>query len=145
MIQDTLALFAAAQSSTVSVASTDVLDTLAKGDAYGMACWFVFQVTTAATQTGTTSRATIQVQTSDLVTFTSSANIYTLTQSAAFTTAQLTVGKYWAVRMPLNCQRYIRGYLSVSGTDGGNAFTALAFNMQLQADIDSEINKRYAL
>lgn len=143
MIQDALAIFASAQSGTTSVAHTDIIDTLAAGSAY-VGSWFVFQITTAYTQTGTTSRVTVQLQTSDVSAFTDSDDV-TLVASQAFTTANLAAGKFWATRIPAGVKRYVRAYNLVSGTDGGNAFTAGAWNSFLTPDIDLEINKRYMI
>lgn len=144
MIQDALAYFADGQSGTTSAASTDIIDTLAAGDAY-VGHWFVCRVSTTFTQVGSTSRATIQLQTSDTESFTSTANSATLASSSAFAATALTAGKIWAVRVPPNVKRYIRGYKSVSGTDGGNAFSAGALDMFITPDLDLEINKRYLL
>lgn len=141
MIYDSLNTFATAQSSTVSVASTDQIDTLAAGTDYA-GSWFVFQVSTTFTQIGTLSTATVQVQTSDTSTFQSTVNSVTLTQSANFLTASLAAGKAWFVRIPPGAKRYLRGYVSVANTNGANAFSAGAWNMFIAKDIDLEINRR---
>lgn len=146
MILDDLLSLASAQSSTLSVASTNVIDTLAAGDAY-VNSWFVFQVTTAfaaATGTSGATTATIQIQTSATEDF-SGATPTTLAASAAFTISQLTAGKYWAVRIGPNVKRYIRGYKVVSDSTA-NVFGAGAWSMVIVNDINKIIgNTRYAL
>lgn len=144
MILDALATLSTAQTTTTSVASTDIIDTVAKGDSY-QGCWFVVQVSTAFTTSTTTPTFTFQLQTSDAETFLS-ATAYTLVQSAAFLASELTAGKFWAVRIPQNTRRYIRGYKSVSVNTGANYVTANGYNMYIVADIDSMIGtKRYML
>lgn len=144
MIQDSLAIFATAQTTTTSVAHTDIIDTLAKGDSYEGA-FFVFQVSTAFTQVGTASRLTVQLQSSDVSTFNDTSDV-TVVQSAPFATASLTAGKMWAVRIPAGTKRYIRAYNSVSGTSAGAAaFSGGAWNSFIAADIDVGINRRYLL
>ena len=142
MILDALAVFADAQSGTTSVASTDIIDTLAAGNSYE-GCWFVFRVDTAFTQINTASRATIQLQTSSDSAW--GGDGYTLVASVAFTTAQLAANKMWAVRIPAGTKRYIRGYKSVSGTDANNAFSGGAWDMFIVKDFDVEINRRYMI
>jgi hypothetical protein len=144
MIQDKLAMFASAQSGTLSAAHTDIIDTLAAGNDYEGA-FFVFQVSTAFTQTGTATRLTVQLQTSAVEAFNDSSDL-TLVQSNAFTTAQLAAGKFFAVRIPPGAKRYIRAYNSVSGNSGDtHKFTAGAWNSFITSDIDVEINKRYMI
>jgi hypothetical protein len=143
MIQDELAIFATAQTSTVSAAHTDIIDTLAAGNDYE-GSFFVFQVSTAFTQIGTASRLTVQLQTSAVEAFNDSSDL-TLAQSNAFTTAQLAAGKFWAVRIPPGAKRYIRAYNSVSGTSGAAAFSAGAWNSFIASGVDIDINKRYMI
>jgi len=86
---DDLLYLANAQTTTTSVASTNIIDTLAAGDAYSNACWFVFQVTTAFANQGTVTWL-IELQTSSDG-FLGVGNDTTLVASAAFTASQLTV------------------------------------------------------
>lgn len=143
MIQDALARFASAQTGTLSVAHTDIIDTLAAGQAY-VSNWFVFQVSTAFTQTGTATRLNVQLQTSAAAAFTG-ANDVTLATSQTFTTSQLTAGRFWAIRIPPGCQRYLRAYNIVSGQTGAAAFTAGAWNSFVTPDIDIDLDRRYML
>ena len=143
MILDALALFSDAQNSTISVASTSVVDTVAAGDAY-VGCWFVVRVDTAFTTSTTTPTFTFQLQTAATEDF-SGATPATLVASAAYLASQLTAGKYWAVRIPAGCKRYLRGYKVVSTNTGANYVTAAIYDMFVVKDIDLEINKRYRL
>lgn len=143
MIQDSLAIFATAQTNTLSVAHTDIIDTLALGDAY-VNDWFVFLVVASATQTGTTSRLNVQLQTSDLATFADTDDV-TLATSATYNAASLVAGRYWAVRIPPGVKRYIRAYNIVSRTIVGHSFDTISFSSFIAADIDNEINRRYLL
>lgn len=141
MILDKLALLSDAQNSTVSVASTDYIDTLAKGQAYD-GCHFVVRVDTSFASQGTTT-CTFQLQTSDETSFGDSA---TLAASSAFVASQLTAGKFWAVKIPsTGVRRYIRGYKVMSENTGGNYWTAAIYDMFIVKDIDVDINQRYAL
>lgn len=143
MIQDALARFASAQSGTLSVAHTDLIDTLAAGNDYA-GSFFVFQVSTAATQTGTTSRLNVQLQTSDVEAFTDMDDV-TLCTSNTYTASQLTVGKMWVVRIPPGAKRYIRAYNNYSRTIVGHSFDALAWNSFITPDVDVRIDRRYML
>ena len=143
MILDALALFSDAQDSTVSVASSNVIDTLAAGDSYEGA-WFVVSVDTAFTTASTTPTFTFQLQTSAIEGFTDS-TAATLVASAAYLATQLTAGKFWAVRIPPGAKRYLRGYKSVSTNTGADYVTAAVYDMFITKDIDLEINKRYRL
>ena len=145
MILDALATFSASQASTTSVAATDIIDTLAAGDAY-VGAWFVTQVMSSVTQTGTASRMSFELQTCSEPTWGAS-DAATLVASAAFTTAQMTAGKFYAVRIPLNVKRYLRAYRRTSGTIGGSdVFTACVLSQFIVLDVNNIIgNKRYAL
>lgn len=144
MMQDSLTTFATAQSGTTSVAHTDIIDTLAAGNDY-CGCFFVFQVSTAFTQVGTTSRLNVQLQTSDVSTFTDSDDV-TLATSNTYSASQLTAGKVWYVRVPPGAKRYIRAYNVVSGgPNPSNAFSAGAWNSFIAPDVDVRIDRRYLL
>lgn len=144
MFIDALATFSSSQASTVSVASTDIIDTLAAGNAY-VGAWFVTQVMATTTQTGTASRMSFELQTSSDSGF--AGDGYTLCASSAFTTAQLTNGKRWACRIGPGVKRYLRGYRRTSGTIGGSdVFTACVLSQFITQDIPVGINPdRYLL
>jgi hypothetical protein len=142
MILDKLAVFADAQSTTTSAASTDVVDTLAAGDAYEGA-WFVVRVDTAFTATGAPTTV-FQLQTATNEGFTTGAA--TLAQSDAYLVASLTAGKFWAVRIPRGAKRYLRGYKSITNYNAASIVLAsCVYDMFITKDIDLEIQKRYGL
>lgn len=144
MFQDALARFASAQgSNTLSVAHTDIIDTLQAGNDYN-GSYFIFQVSTAFTQVGTTARLNVQLQTSDTSTFTGATDV-TLCNSQTFTTSQLSAGRFFAVRIPPGAKRYIRAFNAVSGVDTANAFVLGAWNSWITPDIDVTLDKRYML
>ncbi len=140
MIQDALCTFATAQSNTQSVAHTDIIDARADGNDY-TGCYFVFQVSSAFTQTGTTSRLNVQLQTSDTVGFTDTDDI-TMVASATWTASQLTAGRMWMVRIPPGAKRYIRAFNVVSRTIVGHSFDVAAWNSFLVPDTDVRIDRR---
>lgn len=142
MIQDALTKFAAAQSTTTSVAHTDLIDTLAVGDQYA-GDYFVFQVSTTFTATGAPSLK-VELQTSDAATF-DTLNTFTLVSSNAYLVGSLTAGKFFAVRIPVGAKRYLRAYNNVTSTAGTAVFSAGAWNSFITPDIDLEINRRYLL
>lgn len=133
MILDYSLLLADSQSSTASAASTNVVDLLAKGDAY-VDCWFVFKVGTTFTQSGTNT-VTVQLQTADNVTFTGASPV-TLIASTAYNISDLTAGALFKARIPPGVKRYIRGYKSVSGNSGANYITAAVYSMFIVNDVD---------
>ena len=133
---DSLATFATAQSTTTSVAHTDLIDTLAAGDSYAGA-WFVFQVTTAFAAANGAPTVSVQLQTSSDL-FLGVGNDTTLVASAAFIVSQLTAGKFWAVRIPPTAKRYLRAYNSVP-VSAGNNFNAGAWSSFITADINKII------
>ena len=144
MILDKLAVFADAQSTTTSVASTDVIDTLAAGDSYEGA-WFVVRVDTAFVAKNGAPATIFQLQTSPSSNFTD-AGTTTLAQSASYLVAQLTAGKFWAVRIPPGAKRYLRGYKYVSNYSAGSIdISTCAYDMFIVKDIPLQIQKRYAL
>jgi hypothetical protein len=143
MYIDALALFSDAQNSTVSVASTNVVDTLAAGDSYEGA-WFVVRVNTAFTTATTVPTFTFQLQTAETEDF-SGATPATLVASAAYLASQLTAGKFWAVRIPPGAKRYLRGYKVVSTNTGANYVTAAVYDMFIVKDIALLKDKRYQL
>ncbi len=143
MYIDALALFSDAQNSTISVASTNVVDTLAAGDSYEGA-WFVVRVDTAFTTASAVPTFTFQLQTAATEDF-SGATPATLVASAAYLASQLTAGKFWAVRIPPGAKRYLRGYKVVSTNTGANYVTAAIYDMLIVKDIALLKDKRYQL
>ena len=142
MILDKLAVFADAQTTTTSVASTDIVDTLAAGDAY-VGDWFVARVDTAYTAGAGAPLTDFQLQTSTTEAFTA---VITLAQSSGYLVASLTAGKIWAVRIPLGAKRYLRGYINHSNYNGATAFlSACATDLFITKDLTNNIQKRYAL
>lgn len=140
MLQDIRARFSDAQNSTVSAASTDVIDTVAAGDSYEGA-WFVVLVNTAFTTATTVPTFTFQLQTADTEGFTG-LTPETLLASAAFAATDLGAGKYYAARIPPGAKRYLRGYKVVSTNTGANYVTAAVYDMFIAKDIDLDLNKR---
>lgn len=143
MILDARLIFADAQASTVSVAATDIVDTVAKGDAY-VGDWLVVRVDTAYTSNGTATRNTFQLQTSDDATFADSTSV-TLLQSTAYAATTLTAGKFWAARIPMGTKRYLRVYKALSGNTASEYFTAGKFDAFIVADITNWSNRRFIL
>lgn len=143
MFIDYLATFSDAQNSTVSAASTNVVDTVAAGDAY-VGAWFVTRVDTAFTTATAVPTFTFQLQTAATEDF-SGATPLTLVQSAAYLASQLTAGKYWAARIPPGVKRYLRGYKVVSTNTGANYVTAAVYDMFIVQDIALLKDKRYLL
>lgn len=142
MILDAFATLADAQSGTTSVASTDIVDTVAAGDMLsGM--WFYVRVDTAFTSGGQ-PKAQFALETSSTETF-DAGTTQTLALSAEFLAIDLVAGRSWAVPVGPNTLRYIRGRKIVSGTSAANYFTAGAWDMALVKDIDVRQDARYAL
>lgn len=142
MILDDLAVFADAQTTTTNSASTDVVDTLAAGDAY-VGDWFVARVDTAFVAGAGAPLTDFQLQTSTTEAFTA---VITLAQSSGYLVASLTAGKFWAVRIPLGAKRYLRGYCNHSNYNGATAFLAsCAYDMFITKDVSSQIARRYQL
>lgn len=136
MIQDALLELADGQSSTTSVASTNVIDTLAAGDAYAGGqgtMFFVVRVDTAFTATGLQVDAAFELQSDDTTDWDGS--MVTLVSSAYYTATQLPAGKIIALPIPAGAKRYLRGYKrSRNETAGTNVFSAGAWDMHLQKD-----------
>ena len=154
MFLDALALLSDAQSSTVSVASTDYIDLAAVTDAAGNTfvstgqqyegCFFVFRVDTAFTSSGTTT-CTIQLQSSNDSTFLDSTTV-TLAGSSAFVASDLTAGKMWITRIPASgVKRYLRGYKVMSANSGANYWTSCIYDMFIAKDVDVRAVSRYTL
>lgn len=146
MILDALATFCTNQTTTTTVASTDIIDTVAAGDAYDNGAWFVFLVGPGGITTASTVPTfLIELQTSSDA-FLGVGNDTTLVASAQFLASQLTAGKFWAVRIPQNLKRYLRGYKTVSTNTAGNYVTASNYSMFITDDINTIIGaERYML
>lgn len=143
MFLDALTLLGDAQSSTISVASTDYIDTLATGQSYE-GCFFVNRIDTAFTSSGTTT-CTFQLQTSDDSSFLD-ATTATLAASSAFTASQLTAGKQWSTRIPATgVKRYLRGYKVMSANSGANYWTTAVYDTFIAKDIDVATAQRYVI
>ncbi len=141
MILDKLAKFAAAQSGTTSAASTDIIDTVNKGDAY-ISDWFVVAINTAFVEVAGGPTATFQLQTSDNSDFSGVA--VTLVSSSAYLAASLLINKFWAVRIPPGAKRYLRGYI-VQTSGNTQRFSAGAWDMFITQDIDLQYQQRYQI
>ncbi|NJO00395.1 MAG: hypothetical protein HC880_00765 [Bacteroidia bacterium] len=142
MILDNLALLADALENTLSVASTNTIDTLAAGDAY-VGAWFVARVDTDFTAGAGAPTATFQLQTSASETFAGGAE--TLITSSAYVADSLTAGKIFVGRIPPGALRYLRGYKVVDSGASNKRFSAGKFDMYIVKDIDLDLNKRYLL
>lgn len=137
MILDALLELADGQSSTLNVASTNVVDTLAGGDAYagGMGgLFFVVRVATAFAIGAGTSTATFELQTADTENF-SGTSATTLVQSADYVDGSgLSEGTLIALPIPAGAKRYIRGYKKVTAHSSTNRFSAGAWDMYITKD-----------
>ena len=125
MYIDNSLVLSSAQSSTVSAASTNYIDTLAAGDAYDNV-WFVALITTVIS--GGTSIAF------DLRTDSSSAfgSEVVLFSTGAIVVATLKAGYFAArVKCPLGKKRYLRGYATIVGPINSGAWS-----MFLTPDVD---------
>ncbi|MFA5217139.1 Bbp16 family capsid cement protein [Sulfuricurvum sp.] len=109
MILDDLLKLADAQESTVSVASTSYIDTIAAGDSYEGA-WLHVRVDTAITASGSAT-VNFALQTDDDSTFPSAT---TLVETGAVAKAVLVAGKEYKIRIPPGAERYLRGYVTIA-------------------------------
>lgn len=138
MILDNSLLLADGQGQTTAVASTNVIDTLATGNAY-VGDFFVVRIDTAFTAGAGAPTATFQLQTSASGTFT--ADGITLIQSGALLAAALTANSFaLRARIPLGVKRYLRGYFSPSASSDSTRFSAGAWDMFITADTRFLIN-----
>lgn len=124
MLLDNTLVFSEEQAITASAASTNIIDQVGNGDAYG-ALWLVVKVdTTFATLTS----LTIGIQTADASNFSSPT---TLASTGAIAAASLVADEYVCyMRLPADCKRYIRLYYTVTGSNATagkvNAFLTAA-------------------
>lgn len=110
MILDDLLKLADAQESTVSVASTSYIDTLAKGQQYKNAIFYV-RIDTACTSAGATT-VDFALQTDDNTSFSSAT---TVVSTGATAKATLVSGKTFKLVVPVSgLERYIRGYATIA-------------------------------
>lgn len=109
MFLDDLLKLADAQESTASVASTSYVDTIAKGDSYEGAFFYV-RIDTAVTASGSAT-VDFALQTDDTSTFPSAT---TLVSTGAVAKATLISGKSYKIRIPAGAERYLRGYATVA-------------------------------
>lgn len=133
MFLDDLLKLADAQESTVSVASTDYIDTIAKGDAY-VGAWMYIRIDTAFVAGAGAPTATFQLQTAAATNFDGGT---TLTASSALIAADLIAGKEVKLRIPVGVLRYIRGYMVVDSGLEAKRFSAGKFDIYLVKDVDS--------
>lgn len=112
MIQDIYEIFSEGQAlSAGDAASSNVLDLKKGGDALGNELYFIGLCSEAGA--GGTS-ANIALETSDTSDFSTKKVLY---KTGEVLLAALTAGKkLCAVRVPRGCQRYLRGYVDVTGT-----------------------------
>lgn len=128
MILDSLLKLADAQESTVSVASTSYIDTLAKGDSYEGA-WFLIRIDTAVTASGSAT-VDFALQTDSDTGF--ATDLKTLVSSGAIGKASLIKGKEIKLRIPPGALRYLRGYATVAS----GPLTAGKWDMWIVKDVD---------
>jgi hypothetical protein len=136
MILDNMLELADGQATTVNAASTNVVDTLAGGDAYsgGMAgLFFVVRVATAPVAVGAPTKI-FQLQTADTEDFTGASPV-TLVQSNTFLAAGLPINKLITIPVPPGGKRYVRGYhVSTGSGSSSDYFTAGAFDIYITKD-----------
>jgi len=146
MFLDDLLKLADAQESTVSVASTSYIDTVAKGDAY-VGAYFYVRIDTAYTVGAGTPNARFAIETASDTGFT--ADFVELTSSDTFVAATLVAGKEVKLRIPPGAQRYIRGYqtcqglitaISTAEISDTHQFGAGKFDMFIVKDVDIDRN-----
>lgn len=112
MLLDHTLVLSEAQAVTASAASTNIVDQKAAGDAYG-ALWVVAKV--VDDDFATLTSLTVGVQTDDNTSFSSPK---TLASSGAVAAAALTEGEFiCCFRLPADCERYIRLYYTVGGSN----------------------------
>ena len=132
-----------ATSTAQNAASTNVVDTLALASVLKDA-WFLFRVDTAYVAQIGSPTVTIRIETSATETFGGSSTI-TLAQSAAFTVAELTAGKQWAIPLPSGLKRYVRGVHHPSGAVSPTALSTAVWDMYIMQEANIRIDRRYDL
>jgi hypothetical protein len=113
MLQDAQLIFSDAQSVTVSAPSTNFINQVIKGDAYGSELYLVCRV--AEKFTGATSMQ-ISIETDDENNF---INPKTLLSSSSILEADLSLNTFaFTTRMPKGLLKYYRLYYTVVGIHG---------------------------
>ncbi len=130
MFIDNNLLLADSQASTVSVASTNYIDTLAAGDGITDGAWFVVLIKTAAS--GGTSIA-FDLRTDSASTFPTDTVLFS---TGAIAVASLTANTFVAkVRIPIGAKRYLRGYATMVGNPASTTYS-----MMIVEDIGRDVN-----
>lgn len=136
MYLDAFLELADGQTGTVSVASTNVVDTAAAGDAYsagraGLAV--VIRIDTAFTASGGAVTTCFQIQSDDTADFDGSTT--TLCQSEDFYAYDLVAKKEIVLPIPPNAKRFIRVYRqNRNETASTNVFSAGAWDAYIVKD-----------
>jgi hypothetical protein len=132
-ILDRQLVLADAQAITTAAATptTDYLDTLSIGDhGKGQPMWVVARVNTTCTSGGSATVAA-SLETDDNSSFSSATTLHSV---SAVAVASLVAGyTFFAIRLPIGCERYIRGKFTVATAD----LTAGKFDFYITHDIDN--------
>lgn len=139
MILDDLLKLADAQESTISVASTSHVDTIAAGDAY-VGNFFHARVDTAFVAAAGEPNGEFSLQTSETSDFN---EVTTLASTGTYLASSLIAGKTFNLRIPPTAKRYLRGYFTadVDGTSvigDANKFSAGKWDMYIVVDVDMQ-------
>lgn len=135
MLRDAQWVLSDAQAVTTATAtaSTNVYDTLGPAPAdlgKGEELWLVASVNTTVEASGGAANVTFAVQTDDNESFSSATTLFT---TAAIAKATLVAGyRIFAIRLPVNCERYIRALI----TPDTNNLTAGKFDIYLTRNVD---------
>lgn len=135
MIIDYLTVLGDAQAITTSVASTNVVDCAAAGDAMyqGAVCQFLIDTTITSSQS---ISVTFDLQTATDSAFTSPV---TLASSGAISRATLVVGNVpFQPTIPPGCLQYLRAYYTSNGTIQAGKVDA---RIVMSGDVDKTIDK----
>ena len=134
MLRDAQWVLSDAQAVTTAAAtaSTNVYDTLGPAPAdlgRGEELWVVASVNTAVTSDGSAT-VTFALQTDDNESFSSATTLFT---TSAIAKATLVAGyRAFAIKLPVGCERYIRGLITVATAD----LTAGKFDIYLTRNVD---------
>jgi hypothetical protein len=121
MIIDNLLVLGDAQAVTTSAATTNIIDTLAAGNAIAPGALFQFLIDTAVTSSGAVS-VTFDIQTATDSAFTTPV---TLSSSGAIAKASLVAGYVpLNVVIPTGCLEFLRGYYTLTATANGGKIDA---------------------
>ena len=134
MILDGLLVLCEDTTTTTSVASSSTVNTVAVGDAYEGA-WFYVQVSTAFTALVGAPTTSFLLETSSVEAFTSDVN--TLITTTATLVAGLTAGTQFKARIPPGAKKYIRGYKSVTNYAAASiALATCGYSMYIVKDVE---------